>query len=122
MRTCVIISATLLISQPLSAQRSELHIFQITRDHASCMIKNRSAYMRLSQDVLFIYVSLCPVVVPTQEQISDSARNVGPNENPKSLTLVIERRHLLCFFKRLENKYKRSRVHNLEISIEGCTK
>lgn len=115
--------ALLLAAAPEApAAASPSDAFEVRADHAACLIANRAGYQRLKDDILFIYAALCPKLSPTRQQRDSFARNAGPDENPESRILVIERRHLRCFFDRLaaSRRLVQGASDIVRVSIADC--
>jgi hypothetical protein len=101
-------------------QAANADIVTLTRAEARCLLANRERYLRSGEELMFIRGDLCPIVNPTDEQLRRAARNSGPEENPASRTIVIERRHLPCFFARLQATSNRSAAARLKVNFAGC--
>lgn len=99
------VAALILIGSGVSAAeiraQETIDLYRVPAQYANCIISKQAQYLAPKRQLVKIYPTLCPDVIPSPEQIARLAQNSGVEINPDSETIIVPSRKAKCFFQKL---------------------
>jgi hypothetical protein len=115
-----VLSFLSLLAAPTAAQPRQPERYVIPVAEARCLVRNADKYVAAKDELLVIYVSLCPKVNPTARELAQAAAN-SVRVNPGSTNIVIERARLRCLINAISAQLRKAgRSPTIAVDASRC--